>query len=168
MKMKKLLGHYYRPINYKKLVILVIILGTLLRFFLTFINHVSGDACWHLSVAKFVGENYEIPLFENLGRDSVFSRPPLFHIIAATFYNIFGIFGESAADLGLKMVSPFSGSLTLILFYFLTRKFFDEKISFIAVLVLAFLPLHIYYSTLSYVESTVGLYSLAANPHLPD
>ena len=146
--------------NYKKLAILVLIIGILMRFALASISHVSGDACWHLSIARFVGENYQIPLFEDLGRDSVFSRPPLFHIMAAVLYNIFGIFGIAAAGFGLKMLSPLSGSLTLILFYLLIRKFFDEKLVFIAVSVLAFFPLHIYYSTISYVESTVGLFAL--------
>ena len=101
--------------KYEKFALLVIILAIVLRFSLASIHHVSGDACWILSVSRFVGENYSIPLFENLGRDSVFSRPPLFHIIAGAFYNIFGIFGLAA--FGLKMVSPLSGSITLILFY---------------------------------------------------
>ena len=146
--------------NYKKITVLVLIIGILLRFILASMSHVSGDACWHLSIARFIGENYQIPLFEDLGRDSVFSRPPLFHIMAAVFYNIFGIFGMAATGFGLKMLSPLSGSLTLILFYLLIRKFFNEKLVFIAVSVLAFFPLHIYYSTISYVESTVGLFAL--------
>src|SRR3989338_7246247 len=146
--------------NYKKLAILVLIIGILMRFALASISHVSGDACWHLSIARFVGENYQIPLFEDLGRDSVFSRPPLFHVMAAVLYNIFGIFGIAAAGFGLKVLSPLSGSLTLILFYLLLRKFFNDKLVFIAVSVLAFFPLHIYYSTISYVESTVGLFAL--------
>ncbi|MBI2207993.1 hypothetical protein HYU50_00700, partial [Candidatus Woesearchaeota archaeon] len=89
-------------LNYKKITILVLVIGILLRFLLASMSHVSGDACWHLSIARFVGENYQIPLFEDLGRDSVFSRPPLFHIIAAVFYNIFGVFGAAAAGFGLK------------------------------------------------------------------
>ena len=147
-------------LNYKKITIIVIIVGIIIRFLLASMYHVSGDACWHLSVARFIGENHQIPLFENLGRDSVFSRPPLFHVIGAVFYNIFGIFGAAAADFGLKMLSPLSGSLTLILFYLLLKRFFSEKIVFIASSVLAFFPLHIYYSTISYVESTVGLFAL--------
>ena len=150
----------FSGMNYKKITVIVLIIGILLRFLLTSMSHVSGDACWHLSIARFVGENYQIPLFEDLGRDSVFSRPPLFHIMAAVLYNIFGIFGIAAAGFGLKMLSPLSGSLTLIIFYLLTKKFFNEKLVFIAVSVLAFLPLHIYYSTISYVESAVGLFAL--------
>src|SRR3989338_3566081 len=150
----------FSGMNYKKITVLVLIIGILLRFLLASMSHVSGDACWHLSIARFVGENYQIPLFEDLGRDSVFPRPPLFHVMAAVLYNIFGIFGIAAAGFGLKMLSPLSGSLTLIIFYLLTKKFFNEKLVFIAVSVLAFLPLHIYYSTISYVESAVVLFAL--------
>jgi len=150
----------FSKINYKKLIIGVLVIGIILRFALSILYHVSGDACWNLSIAKFIGENYRIPLFENLGRDGVFSRGPLFHIIGAVFFNVFGIFGASAANFGLKMVSPLFGSLTLILFYNLVKKFYNEKITFLAVLILTFFPLHMYYSTISYADSTLAFFAL--------
>lgn len=146
--------------NYKKYIIIILIIGILLRFILAIIYHPSGDACWHLSIARYIGQSFEVPLFENLGRDSVFSRPPLFHILAAISYNIFGIFGKQAANFGLKMISPLFGSLTLILFYKLINKHYNIKITFLAVSVLTFFPLHLFYSAISYIESTLAFFGL--------
>ena len=148
--------------KYTKLAIIIILIGTLIRFSLASINAVSGDACWTLSIARFIGENYEIPLFENLGRDSIFSRGPLFHIIAAIFFNVFGIFSSNAANFGLKMVSPLFGSLTLVLLYYFTREFYDKRTAFIAVSILTFLPIHMHYSVRSYVEPTLIFFALLA------
>src|SRR3989338_107601 len=103
----------FKKMEYKKLIFAVIVIGVIVRFALAALSQVSGDACWHLSIARFIWENYKLPLFENLGRDSVFSRGPLFHIIAAVFFNVFGIFGYGAASFGMKMVPPLFGGLTL-------------------------------------------------------
>jgi len=74
--------------KYAKLSIIVITLGIIVRLFLAYASHPSGDGCWHLSVARFMASNLKIPLLEPLGRE-VFWEPPVFHIIAAAFYKIF-------------------------------------------------------------------------------
>ena len=134
--------------KYEKYALIAIIIAIILRFSLIGTYAVSGDACWHMSAARFMANNYQIPLFEPIGRDEPFWPPPLFHFIAAAFYLVFG-------ELGLKLVSPLFGSLTLIVTYFLFRKMLAPRQSFYAIFFLSFVPLYIDYNVLGYVESVL-------------
>src|SRR3989338_4544714 len=81
-----------KPIDYSKWTFYLIILAIIIRFSLAFIYTVSGDACWHLSAARFISEEGKLPLFDPIGRDEPFWAPPLFHIIAAFFGMLFFLF----------------------------------------------------------------------------
>src|SRR3989338_2569080 len=144
--------------KYTKLAIIIILIGILLRFFLASIYHVSGDACWHLSVSRFIAENGKMPLFEGLGRDEPFWSPPLFHFLTAFTYNIFNVFSSEAANFSMKFISPIFGSLTLICSYFIFRRLFDRKMSFYSIAFLTFIPIHIDYSVFGYVESALTFF----------
>jgi 4-amino-4-deoxy-L-arabinose transferase-like glycosyltransferase len=139
--------------KYEKYAIIVIILAIIIRFSLIAVYAVSGDACWHFSVSKFIGNNMSIPLSEPLGRDEPFWAPPLFHIVASFFYQLFG-------DGGLKLISPIFGSLALVMSYMILRKFLNGKALFYAVLFLSFIPIAIDYSILGYVESMLTFFVL--------
>jgi len=154
MKMK-LLTKFKNLHKYEKLALVVIILAIIIRFSLASMYHVSGDACWHISNAKFIATNNELPLFEQFGRDEPFWPPPLFHLVVSFVYGVFLNFSENAANFSVKMVSPLLGSLTLIFFYFISRELFNKKIAFFSLLFLAFIPLHIDYSVFSYIDGTV-------------
>ncbi len=154
--------------KYTKLAIIVIILAIIMRFSLISLYTVSGDACWHFSVSRFIGDNAQIPLFEPLGRNEPFWAPPLFHIIAALFSSIFSVFGS---DFGLKLVAPLFGSMSLIVSYLILRKFLNEKALFYSILFMSFIPIFIDYSILGYVESMLTFFVLlsiyfALNHHL--
>ena len=71
--------------KYTKYAYLVIIIGTLIRFILTSLSYPSGDACWHLSISRFIAINQTIPLFEHLGREVFWVFPFLDASVAATF-----------------------------------------------------------------------------------
>lgn len=144
--------------KYTKLAIIIILIGIIIRFSLAVIYHVSGDACWHLSVGRFIAVNGEIPLFETLGRGEAFWPPPLFHFLVAFMYNIFNVFSSEAANFAIKFVSPIFGSLTLIFSYLIFRKLFDRKISFYSIVFLTFIPIHIDYSVFGYVESALTFF----------
>ena len=139
--------------KYTKLAIITILIGILLRFSLASIYYISGDACWHLSVGRFIAENGEIPLFEGLGRSEPFWPPPLFHFLVAFTYNIFNIYSSEAANFSIKFISPIFGSLTLIFSYLTFRKFQNQMAAFYSILFLSFIPISIDYSILGYVES---------------
>lgn len=150
--------------KYGRYAITIIILAIILRFSLVAIYSVSGDACWHFSVSKFIGDNSQIPLSEPLGRDEPFWAPPLFHIFASVFYQLFG-------NIGLRLVAPLFGSMSLIVSYLLLKKFLNEKALFYSILFLSFIPIFIDYSVLGYVESMLTFFVLlsiylALNKHL--
>ena len=105
-KKMNLVEKYKQLEKYEKIAIWVLIIAIVLRFSLASIYHVSGDACWQLSNAKFIAENQKIPLFEQFGRDEPFWPPPLFHIISAFVYAMFLNFGKGVADFAIKMISP--------------------------------------------------------------
>mgnify|MGYP001155578047 FL=1 len=150
-----LVEKYKKLEKYEKIAIWVLIIAIVLRFSLASIYHVSGDACWQLSNAKFIAENQKIPLFEQFGRDEPFWPPPLFHIISAFVYAMFLNFGKGVADFAIKMISPILGSITLILFFQIAKQLFNKKIALLSLLFLAFIPLHIDYSVFSYVDGTI-------------
>jgi len=140
-------------LDYKKCTIVAICIAILIRFALTALYTVSGDACWHLSAARFISEEGIIPLFEPIGRDEPFWAPPLFHLIASLFYSLGGTFG-------LKLVSPLFGSLCLIVGYLILRKKLLERETFYAMLFFSFIPIMIDYSVLGYGESVLTFFVL--------
>jgi len=140
--------------NYTRFSIIVIILFSIIVLALTSIYHVSGDACWYISSARFISEEGKIPLNEGLGRNIPFWPPPLFHIASAFVYSISG----DAADTTVKFLSPIFGILTLIFTFLIVKKIFNTKISFYTLLFLAFIPLFMDYSVFSYVESMLTFF----------
>lgn len=145
---------------YTRLSIAVIVIVALLRFFFALTNTVSGDACWHLSSAKFIAVHNKIPFSEGIGREEPFWPPPFFHFAAALFYKILGLFSVNIADMGIKLVSPVAGTLIVVITYLIMRRFFDEKVAFYSMIFLNFVPLFLDYSILSYVDSTAALFSI--------
>src|SRR3989338_5847320 len=141
--------------KYTKLAIIVIIIGTLIRFSLASMHHISGDACWQASNAIYMAENNKFPLFEFFGRDEPFWAPPFFHVVTAVIYKIFMNFDKSVADFAIKMISPLLGSMTLVIFFLISKMLFNRKIAFFSLLFLTFIPLHIDYSVFSYVDATI-------------
>ena len=145
---------------YTKLSIAVIIAFALLRFFFALTHTVSGDACWHLSAAKFIAVRNKIPFSEGIGREEPFWPPPFFHFAAAMFYKILSLISTNAADTGIKLVSPISGTLIVAVAYLIMKKFFDEKTAFYSIIFLNFVPMFLDYSIFSYVDSTAALFSI--------
>ncbi len=150
--------------DYVKLTLIIILIATILRFALAAVSHPAGDACWHLSVSRFIAENGRIPFLEPFGITDreVFTAPPLFHLIAAAVYRIFSAFSVPAAETAIKFISPLFGSLTLPFIFLLGRKLYSPRIGFLATLFVAFLPLHINSSSISFVESLSGLLAVIA------
>ena len=144
--------------KYTKLAITIIIIGIILRFGLASVYHISGDGCWHNSVARFIANENKIPLFEQFGRDEPFWAPPVFHLIMAFFYKTFSIFSQDIAEFSMKMVSPLFNSLTLIISYLIIKEFFSKKTALYSLIFLTFLPLNIDYGIFGYVDSTLSFF----------
>ena len=139
--------------KYTKYSILIIILFSIIVLSLTSIYHVAGDACWHLSIGRYIGLNFKIPLYEQFGRDEPFWAPPLYHFVVATVFFIFSLFNSNAANIAIKFISPLFGILTLIFSFLIIKKLFNSKIAYYSMLFLTFLPIFLDYSIFSYVES---------------
>lgn len=141
--------------NYTKYSILIITLFSIAVLSLASIYHVSGDGCWHIPVGKFIANNFKIPLFEPLGRDEPFWSPPLYHFLVAIVYSVFSALGDNAANFAVKFISPIFGILSLVFSFLAIKKLYNSKIAFYSAIFLAFIPIFIDYSVLSYVESTL-------------
>src|SRR3989344_3069283 len=150
--------------DYARLAVAVIIIGAALRFFLAAISHPAGDSCWHLSVARFIAGNGRIPFTEPFGDGrEVFWAPPIFHVVAAAVYRFFGLFSASAAEIAVKLVSPLFGSLPLPIVVLTARKLLGSgRLAFYAVFFVAFLPIHVYASAISFVDAFVAFFVAAA------
>lgn len=78
-------------------------------------------------------------------------HPPLYFAVLWIWTHIFG-----TAEIVVRIPSVISGVLTVWLTYLIGKKLFNEKIGLVAGLILAFNPLHIYYS------QEARMYALAA------
>ena len=150
--------------GYVRLTLAVIVVAALLRFALAALSHPAGDSCWHLSVARFMAENGRIPFDQSFGivDRQFFSAAPLFHFVAASVYRFFSLFSPAAAEFAVKLVSPLFGSLTLPFVFLLAKKLYDSRTAFFATLFVAFLPLHINSSVVSFVDSLTTLLAVLA------
>ncbi len=159
-----LVGWFVRKPAYVRWAIVVVVLGVLPRFVLAALSHPAGDSCYHLSVARFIAENGRLPFLQPFGISDrlVFSAPPLFHIVAAAVYKFFSLFSLSAAEFAVKMVSQLLGSLTLPFVFLIGRKLYNSRIAFFATLFVAFLPLLINSSVVSFVDSLATLLAAVA------
>ena len=118
-----LIEKFRKQDKYAKYSIFIIMLFSIIILSLTSIYHVSGDACWQLSIARYIGSNFKIPLFEQFGREEPFWAPPLYHFVIAIIFYFFNIFNYNLANIAIKFISPIFGVLTLI-FSFLTFGYF--------------------------------------------
>ncbi|MFH0832267.1 MAG: glycosyltransferase family 39 protein [Candidatus Aenigmatarchaeota archaeon] len=144
--------------KYTRYALMIILAAIVIRFALAVISAVSGDACWHLSASRFIGRDLSIPLFEPLGR-SVFWAPPLFHLFTAASYLSFNWL---ISDISLKLISPIFGSLFLLYSFLLVKKLFNSKTAFYSTVFLAFIPGHMYESSIGYVDTTLAFFVLAS------
>lgn len=148
-----LLKKFQNSEKYTKYSAIIVIIFSIIVLSLTSIYHVSGDGCWHVSASRFMAENKKIPLFEPIGRDEPFYSPPLYHFLAASIYIIFNTISHDIANFAVKLISPIFGILSLTLSFLLIKKLTNPKIAFYSAVFLAFIPIFIDYSVLSYVES---------------
>ncbi|MBS1266372.1 MAG: hypothetical protein MAG795_00339 [Candidatus Woesearchaeota archaeon] len=125
---------------------MLIIIGAIIRLVLAFMYYPSGDACTHISIARYIAENNKIPFIEPGRVDKVFWAPPLFHILLAIFKGSFGSFS-------MKLISPISGIGVMILSYKIADSLFNKKIAYYTLSFMTFIPIMIFQSTIAYVDN---------------
>jgi len=113
---------------------------------------VFGDEGYHTKMAKWIYENKEYSIWSpfetpNLKKVS-FSRPPLWNILEAGFFLIVGF-----SEVLVKVLTPFIATFLLGLTVFiLGKKIFNEKIAFIASIIMVTVPCLVTYSVLFYTD----------------
>ncbi len=80
---------------------------------------------------------------------------PLFSIIEYSVFKILGVSIFSA-----RLAPAVAGSLSIIVFYLLLRRFWDKEKSALATLFLGFSAIHIHYSRMAFIETTLILFLL--------
>jgi len=153
----KLIDKFKEQDSTTKLTVIIILFAVILRFAIASYTIEGADPCYHASVARFVGRNFRLPFLDYLGRE-IFAHEPLFHITGGFFYAVFNLFGKG--DLGIHMVSPIFGSLTILITFLISRKLFDKKTALYAVIFTSFLPLEIYHSTTTHIDMIGAFFAL--------
>lgn len=142
--------------------IVIIVIALCVRVGLALLNHVAGDACWHLAIAKQLGKTHDFLSLTNIGRDQPFYAPPLFHIVGAIVFAVCSTLGESVGSVSILLVNPIIGTLTIIFSFILVRKLFNERIALFSAAFMAIIPFHLTFSYTGYVEMLLFLLSILA------
>ena len=137
----------------------LIMLGgfALLRFILVFLFPVFGDACRYFLMAKAISEDPYLLTQKGLTYPS-----PLFLIIAACFYRLFSTIGTDFGFVGVRLISPISGALTVLITYMICKTIMSQRERFYSVLLLGLSPSHLLFSSIGYMESLFVLFATLA------
>ncbi|MDI6806465.1 MAG: glycosyltransferase family 39 protein [Candidatus Aenigmarchaeota archaeon] len=135
----------------------ILLLGILLVFLTlelqvsmnSFINF--GDEGYHTRMAQYIYEEKEYPVFtpfegSNLEREG-FARPPLWNLLEAGFFLIFGL-----SETIVKFLTPFIAFLTGLAVFILVKKLFNQKVAFLASIISVTVPSFATYSILFYTD----------------
>ncbi|WP_287586045.1 glycosyltransferase family 39 protein [Candidatus Borrarchaeum sp.] len=128
---------------------LIIFFGALLRFYFAIIHPVSSDATWHLAIAENIVILGHIPQADTFRHYPFLWHPPLFHLIAAQLYE------TTSNALIMKFLSPIFGVMTLFIAFVFIRYLFRTDIALLTTFFLAIIPLHLYFSVISYVSTAI-------------
>lgn len=131
-----------------KIITKIVILALALRLLLAVVYPTSGDACGHELIVK--------SLIWNGGPISTLSGDPLwtpylYHGVVAFFTYPFWVLG--IFDLGILLPNLILGTLSVYILYGLVKNITqEENLSLGAAAVVALAPLHIFYSSVFYID----------------
>ena len=129
--------------------VLIIFFGALLRFYFAVLHPVNSDAAWHLAIAENIATLGHIPQADTFRHYPFLWHPPLFHLIAAQLYE------TTANALIMQLLSPIFGVMTLFITFVFIRYLFKTDIALLTTFFLAVIPLHLYFSVISYVSTAI-------------
>jgi 4-amino-4-deoxy-L-arabinose transferase-like glycosyltransferase len=117
-----------------------------------------GDEGFHTRFAQYIAKNKEFPIFTILEETKLsyggFVRPPLFNILEASLFFVFG----TGNDVPIKFLTPFIAVLGGITVFILTKKLYNEKIGFITGILTITIPSFVTYSVMFYSDVLYTFY----------
>ncbi len=138
--------------KYTKYIIFFMLAMLIFKVCILMGTYPSGDACWHLSVSKYIGETYTIPTFVNLERDA-FSRPPLFHVVSGMFYDFGRFLYLPASNFILQLPNVIFSILSIWLLYLIIKRIYSNRAAFLSAVLFGCLPIVLELGTQAYVET---------------
>ena len=141
-------------------IVLLIFLGLLLFMELqvSFATPISfGDEGFHTRMAQWIGQNVEYPVWtpftQNLSGKAGFDRPPFWNILEAGFFWLFG-FSETIP----RLLTPFVSVLGGLALYLGAKRFYGERIGFLAGVLLVTFPSVVTYALVFYTDALVTFF----------
>jgi len=134
-------------------------LALYLELQVTLNSHITfGDEGFHARISQVIAQKVEYPKWIPVGETEIdkqgFARPPLWNLLGASLFYIFG-FHEWL----LKALIPFIGSmLTGVAVFVLAKRTYDSKVAFVASIICVSLPAYVTYSVLYYTEILSSFY----------
>jgi len=116
---------------------------------------VFGDEGFHVRFAQWLAENKEypkwLPMMESNLYKVAFERPPLWNLLLAGLFIVFG-FHEAIPQILTPLIAVFG---TGIITFFLAKKVFNERTALFEAIILVTIPCFVTYSVLMYAEALV-------------
>ncbi len=138
-----------------KIFVAIILLAILTRIFVLFMlpDTALTDSMYHLTITKYIVQNYAIP-FQGIPEAGVVSTPvPLFHILTAGFFILF----QLPVNLAIAKIFPFIFSfLQLLLAYLLLKRIFPKNWIFGFAFV-AIQPMLVIFGAVNYLETLASV-----------
>ena len=118
---------------------------------------VFGDSGFHARMAQWIAKKIEYPIWFTFERTKLratgYERPPLFNFLVAGFLFFLGNF-----EFWIKFIDPFVSFLMGLATFLLLRKIFNERISFIASVLVVTVPSFVTYAVLVYTDVLFTFY----------
>ena len=156
MEEKEIVIEIKSPYLIATLVFLLIVFGLEMKVMLES-PIVFGDSGFHARMAQWIAENLEYPIWVKFRSTDIrlegFPRPPLFNLLVASFLFFLGNF-----EFWIKFIDPFVSFLMGLATFLLLRKIFNERISFIASVLVVTVPSFVTYAVLVYTDVLFTFY----------
>jgi len=111
-----------------------------------------GDEGFHTRLAQWIGQNVEypkwVPFTQDLSGKGGFDRPPFWNILEGGMFWVFGF-----SELIPKILTPFISVLGGLALYLGAKRFYGERVSFIAAVLLATFPSMVTYALVFYTDA---------------
>ena len=118
---------------------------------------VFGDEGFHTRLAQLIAQDKEYfvnyPFEKTTLIQGAYSRPPLWNLLEAGIFSIFG-FNETI----VRVLTPFIAVMTGIAVFLLTKRILDEKTALFASIITITVPSFVTYSVLFYTDMLLSFY----------